>query len=194
MLRTLGTALLAVALTACGTGDGDSADDPPSSPTTPPTTPTPAAPTTLGPLPDLTVATTGEQPCTSAKRVVFDRALASGGVWMPNAPLARMDDLEDAWLCAPDLPALQWQDVVIVFLPDAPDGHPRQFFVQAIDDLGRGTIENALGVPALVLEPDGEQPAEVELVMGSTHIVLIGQGAATGEELLEVAASMAPLH
>jgi hypothetical protein len=180
---------LALALTACGSGPDDSDDSAGDAPTTPET-----SPTTPGPLPDLTVATTGDRPCTEARRVAFDRALASGGVWMPNADLARLDDLQDAWLCAPALPALQWADVVIVFLPDAPQGGPRRFFEKAIDDLGRGSVEDALGVPALVLEPAGDQPAEVDVIMGDTHIVLLGQGDATGDQLLEVAASMAPLH
>ena len=85
-------------------------------------------------------------------------------------------------------------DLTILFLPKAPKGSPRAFFDQATETIGRGSVESALGSPALVLEPDGDQPAEVDLVMGSTHIVLIGHGDTTGQDLLAVADSMAPLH
>ena len=91
-----------------------------------------------------------------------------------------MDDLEQAWTCAPDLPALQWPDLTILFLPEAPSGSPRAYFEETADRLGRGTVEKALGSTALVLEPEGDQPAEVDVVMGDTHIVLIGRGATTG--------------
>ncbi len=113
---------------------------------------------------------------------------------MPNTDLARMDDLVDAWLCAPALPALQWEDVTILFLPEAPKSSPRAYFKDAVERLDRGRIATALGVPALVLNADGDQPAEVDVIMGDTHIVLVGQGDTTGDELLAVAGSMAPLH
>jgi len=147
-----------------------------------------------GPLADLAVATLGSHPCTKATKSSLDEAIASGGVWMPSAKPALMDDLEQAWTCAPDLPALQWPDLTILFLPEAPPGSPRAYFEETADRLGRGTVEKALGSPALVLEAEGDQPAEVDVVMGDTHIVLIGRGATTGSDLLAVAASMAPLH
>jgi hypothetical protein len=147
-----------------------------------------------GSLADVAVATLGSHPCPKAMKSSLDEAIASGGVWMPSAEPALMDDLEQAWTCAPNLPALQWPDLIILFLPEAPSGSPRVYFEEAADRLGRGTVEKALGSPALVLEPEGDQPAEVDVVMGDTHIVLVGRGATTGSDLLEVAASMAPLH
>ena len=154
--------MLALAVTGCGSDSGErAADDPAPSSTSASTSAAPsspiATPSTLGPIPDLTVATTGEQPCTEAKRAELDEAIANGGVWMPNADLARMDDLVDAWLCGSSVPALQWEDVTIVFLPDAPKGSARAYFRDAVDRLGRGRIASALGTPALVLDADGDQ-------------------------------------
>ncbi len=176
-LASLVTGLvMASAVAGCGDDPGErAADDPESSA---PATPS-ATPSTPGPIPDLTVATTGEQPCSDARRAGLDAAIANGGVWMPNADLARMDDLVDAWLCSPKLPALQWEDVTILFLPEAPKGSPRAYFQDAVDRLGRGEIATALGAPALVLDAEGDQPAEVDVIMGDTHIVLVGQDATT---------------
>ena len=195
MRRGLGNLMvglvLATAVAACGTDTGEpAADDPESSPPAAPS----ATPSTLGPIPDLTVATTGEQPCSDPERTELDAALANGGVWMPNTDLARMDDLVDAWLCTPKLPALQWEDVTILFLPEAPKGSPRAYFRDTVERLGRGEIASALDGPALVLDADGDQPAEVDMIMGDTHIVLVGQGDTTGDDLLAVARSMTPLH
>ncbi len=113
---------------------------------------------------------------------------------MPNAEQARMDDLEQAWTCSRDLPALEWPGLTILFLPDAP-ARPRAFFEGAAERLG-GRVDSALGVPALVLDAEGQRPAEVDLVMGDTHIVLLGVGdqEPSADELLGVADSMAPLH
>lgn len=183
MRRTLGILTLTAALAGCGS-DTSSTEEP---------TPTPTA-TARGALADLTVASLDEQPCADAGETSLDEAIASGGVWMPTAKPALMDDLGQAWTCAPDTPALQWPELTIVFLPEAPPGDPDEFFQDAADRLGRGSLEEVLGSPALVLEPEGDEPAEVETVMGDTHIVLVGSGATTGDELLAVAGSMAPLH
>jgi hypothetical protein len=147
-----------------------------------------------GPLAGLTVALTGERPCEDARRSSLDEVIASGGVWMPDAPLARMAELAGAWSCAPDLPALQWPGVTILFLPGAPRGSARAFFEDGIAELGRGRVGSVLGGPALVLDAEGDRPAEVDVVMGDTHIVLVGGRDVTGEQLLHVARSMAPLH
>jgi hypothetical protein len=152
------------------------------------------ATTAGGPLAGLTVALTGEHPCEDARRSSLDEVIASGGVWMPDAPLARMDALAGAWSCAPDLPALQWERVTILFLPDAPRGSARAVFEEAVAELGRGRVASVLGGPALVLDAAGDRPAEVDVIMGDTHIVLVGRRGATGEQLLHVARSMAPLH
>jgi hypothetical protein len=190
-LGSLALALgLALAFAGCVSDSGDRAtDEPESSPAAPSSTPS-----TLALIPDLTVATTGEQPCSDARRSDLDAALANGGVWMPNTDLARMDDLVGAWLCTPTLPALQWDGLTVLFLPEAPKGSPRAYFQDAVDRLGRGRIDAALDSPALVLDPDGDSPAEVDLIMGDTHIVLVGTGDTTGDELLAVADSMSPLH
>jgi hypothetical protein len=199
MRSALGILLLALALGACGTDEPDHADEHAgghaSSSATPSdsASPTPSA-TGHGPLADLVVQSLGTHPCTDAKKAVVDEAISSGGVWMPTAEPALMDDLQQAWICARDLPALQWPDLTILFLPEAPKGSPRAFFEQAAEDLGRGSVESVLGSPALVLEPEGDQPAEVDVVMGTTHIVLVGRGDTTGGDLLDVAESMAPLH
>jgi hypothetical protein len=140
------------------------------------------------------VALTGDRPCADARRSSLDEVIASGGVWMPDAPLARMGDLTGAWSCARDLPALQWEAVTILFLPEVPRGSARAWLEDGIADLGRGRLDTALGGPALVLDPDGGRPGEVDLVMGDTHVVLVGRGDVTGDELLDVARSMAPLH
>lgn len=187
MLRTLGTALLALALVACGSDTGDDASGPSS-------TSTPAGDDgTTTAIVDLVVATSGIRPCAEAERTSLDEAIASGGVWMPNAEQARMDDLEQAWTCSRDLPALEWPGLTIIFLPDAP-ARPRAFFEEAAGKVG-GRVDSVLGVPALVLDAGDDTPAEVELVMGDTHIVLVGTDPeVSADQLLEVAASMAPLH
>jgi hypothetical protein len=193
--RALGAALLALVVSGCGADTGDRAADPTVDSSAEPTAPPP--PSQPAPLPrDLTVATTEEQPCGHPRKIELDRAIRSGGVWMPTDDLALQDDLSAAWLCAPRLPALQWEDVAVLFLPDAPPGSPRAFVEDAVDRLGRGRIASALGGPALVLDPDADGPAEVDLIMGDTHIVLVGLGESdvSGDDLLRVARSMAPLH
>jgi len=186
MLRALGTALLALSLAACGSNTADEASSPAS-------TSTPSGEDGTTTIADLEVATSGDLPCAEAKQTSLDEAIASGGVWMPNAEQARMDDLEQAWTCSRDLPALEWPGLTIMFLPDAP-ARPRAFFEEAAGKVG-GRVDSVLGVPAFVLEAQDEAPAEVELVMGDTHIVLVGTNPeASPDQLLEVAASMAPLH
>ena len=186
MLRALGTALLALALAACGSDPADDASSPSS-------TGTPSRDDGGTTIADLEVATSADRPCAEAERTSLDEAIASGGVWMPNAEQARMDDLEQAWTCGRDLPALEWPDLTIMFLPDAP-ARPGAFFEEAAGKVG-GRVDSVLGVPAFVQDAQDDTPAEVELVMGDTHIVLVGTDpGVSSDQLLEVAASMAPLH
>ena len=152
-------------------------------------------PSTPGPIPDLTVATTGEQPCSDARRAALDEAIANGGVWMPNADLARMDDLVRRLALQSEAagPAVGGRHHPLP--PGGAEGLSR-----ARTSRTRSTASGAArspphsGGPALVLDADGDQPAEVDVIMGDTHIVLVGQDATTGDELLAVARSMTPLH
>ena len=79
-------------------------------------------------------------------------------------------------------------------VPARCSARPRAFFEETAGKVG-GRVDSVLGVPAFVLDAQDGPPAEVELVMGDTHIVLVGTDPeVSSDQLLEVAASMAPLH
>jgi hypothetical protein len=185
MRRTLGVLavlVVVVALAGCASDSPQRADDPDPSDN-------PFGEVLLA---GLTVATMAEPPCVEAKRSTLDEAVASGGVWMPSVEPALIDDLEHVWSCGDGRWALDWPELTIMFLPEAPK-RPRAYFEKAADQLD-GRVEPVLGVPAFVLGGGGVLPDEVEIVMGDTLIVLFGNEHLTTDELVTVANSMAPLH
>ncbi len=134
------------------------------------------------------------EPCPAAREhSLTDLAsFAEAPMWMPDAPIASRERLTGAWTCAGgNTPVLTFGPVKVSFESGWANPNPRPYYEKLIETFGAGQIDQALGLPALVIPPSSEGTlGGVMVIVGDTLIRVVGDGTVPADQLLSIVQSI----